>query len=254
MADPLEIDVRAVLPRERHPLIFATFDRLAPGEAFVLINDHEPKPLYYQFQAERAGEVQWEPLEDGPERWVVRIGKVKVAESDHVPATQRPTQPLRDEHRELLPHIERLRELGEAASETDGELFGRLDAAVDFLEHHLLVHAQAEERVLYPEVGALMGAELATATMSRDHVEVDRLTRQLAALRTPLAERLPAPADRASLQRLAYGLYALVTVHFAKEEEVYLPLLDSRLTPERARELFAALERAESEIREAQTP
>lgn len=69
------LDVREIAPRERHPLIFATFDGLEPGGAFELVNDHDPKPLYYQFQAERAGAVSWEYLEEGPERWRVRIGR-----------------------------------------------------------------------------------------------------------------------------------------------------------------------------------
>jgi len=49
---PTELDIRDYVPRDRHQLIFATFDRLAPGHSFVLINDHDPKPLYYQFEAE----------------------------------------------------------------------------------------------------------------------------------------------------------------------------------------------------------
>jgi len=73
---PSELDVREIVPRERHELIFATFDRLSPGEAFVLINDHDPKPLYYQFQAEQTGKVNWQYLEQGPEVWRVRIGRV----------------------------------------------------------------------------------------------------------------------------------------------------------------------------------
>ena len=75
MAEPTVVDVREVPARERHPLIFQAYDGLAPGGAFLLINDHDPKPLFYQFQAERAGEVSWEPQEEGPERWVIRIGK-----------------------------------------------------------------------------------------------------------------------------------------------------------------------------------
>ena len=75
MSEPTVLDVREVLPRERHPLIFRTFDELGPQESFLLVNDHDPKPLYYQFQAERAGEMTWEPQEEGPERWVIRIGK-----------------------------------------------------------------------------------------------------------------------------------------------------------------------------------
>ena len=69
------LDVREIVPRERHPLIFRTFDELAPGEAFELVNDHDPKPLYYQFQPERAGQLDWQYLEQGPERWRVKVGK-----------------------------------------------------------------------------------------------------------------------------------------------------------------------------------
>lgn len=69
------VDVRDLPPPQRHPTIFATFDALTPGEAFLLVNDHDPKPLFYQFQAERAGEFEWTAVETGPERWVIRIGK-----------------------------------------------------------------------------------------------------------------------------------------------------------------------------------
>lgn len=69
------IDVRDMVPRERHPLIFRTFDELAAGESFELINDHDPKPLYYQFQAERPGQLDWEYLEQGPETWRVKISR-----------------------------------------------------------------------------------------------------------------------------------------------------------------------------------
>lgn len=70
------IDVRLIPPPQRHPLIFQTFDALAPGEAFILVNDHDPKPLYYQFMFEREGQFSWEYLEQGPEVWRVRIAKV----------------------------------------------------------------------------------------------------------------------------------------------------------------------------------
>ncbi len=69
------IDVRTIVPRERHPLIFDTFRGLAPGAAFLLVNDHDPKPLYYQFQAEHAGTFKWDYLESGPDVWKVRIAK-----------------------------------------------------------------------------------------------------------------------------------------------------------------------------------
>jgi uncharacterized protein (DUF2249 family) len=71
------VDVRTIVPRERHPLIFRTFDGLAPGEAFELVNDHDPKPLFYQFNHERPGQVDWKYLEQGPQVWRVQVGRAK---------------------------------------------------------------------------------------------------------------------------------------------------------------------------------
>ena len=71
------LDVRTIAPRERHPKIFNLFDDLKPGEAFELVNDHDPKPLFYQFSAERSGKFGWDYLEQGPEVWRVRIGKTQ---------------------------------------------------------------------------------------------------------------------------------------------------------------------------------
>ena len=70
---PIELDVRVIPPREKHPTIFHTFDALEPGGAFVLINDHDPFPLRYQFEAERAGTFDWKYLETGPVVWRVQI-------------------------------------------------------------------------------------------------------------------------------------------------------------------------------------
>ena len=70
------LDVRTEIPRVRHELIFTTFAALAPRTGFVLVNDHDPKPLYYQLAAENTGEFSWDALEEGPEVWRVRIGRV----------------------------------------------------------------------------------------------------------------------------------------------------------------------------------
>ena len=70
-----KLDVRREIPMRRHELIFETFHGLGGGQGFELINDHDPKPLYYQFAAEHAGEFTWDYLEEGPEVWRVRIGK-----------------------------------------------------------------------------------------------------------------------------------------------------------------------------------
>lgn len=70
------LDVREVAPRERHGLILGTFADLAPGEAFLLVNDHDPKPLYYQLEFEQRGQFSWTYREEGPEVWRVEIGRV----------------------------------------------------------------------------------------------------------------------------------------------------------------------------------
>lgn len=157
------------------------------------------------------------------------------------------TQPLRDEHRELLPHVAHVRQLGDMAGQASArEVRARLAAVVAFLRDHLVPHAEAEDAVLYPAVDRLIGAG-ATATMSRDHVEVVRMTDELGALRDAVAERPFTEAELTAIRRLAYGLAALLTLHFAKEEEIYLPLLDRRLSAEDGRALFEAMERAAGE-------
>jgi AhpD family alkylhydroperoxidase len=75
MPDDRILDVRAEPPVRRHAVIFETFEALAPGAGFELVNDHDPKPLYYQFAAERPGAFTWEYIEEGPEVWRVRIGR-----------------------------------------------------------------------------------------------------------------------------------------------------------------------------------
>ncbi len=70
-----ELDVRIIPPPRKHPTIISTFEALKRGESFTLINDHDPKPLYYQFNAELPGQFEWEYLERGPAVWRVRIGK-----------------------------------------------------------------------------------------------------------------------------------------------------------------------------------
>jgi len=69
------LDVRAEVPARRHELIYETYATLGSGAGFVLVNDHDPKPLYYQFAAEHAGEFTWDYIEQGPEVWRVRIGR-----------------------------------------------------------------------------------------------------------------------------------------------------------------------------------
>ena len=69
------LDVTRIEPRLKHPTIFEHFDALVPGEEFVILNDHDPRPLYYQLLGERGNYFTWDYLESGPEWWRVRIAK-----------------------------------------------------------------------------------------------------------------------------------------------------------------------------------
>jgi uncharacterized protein (DUF2249 family) len=78
--DPMSVDdhlldVRQQIPARRHQLIFETYGALPPGDGFVLVNDHDPKPLYYQLAAEHPNQFEWDYLEEGPQVWRVRIGR-----------------------------------------------------------------------------------------------------------------------------------------------------------------------------------
>lgn len=143
--------------------------------------------------------------------------------SDH------PTQAFRNEHRELLEHIEHLaeaaREVPRLSDEERDALRGRM---LGFLRGTLIPHAKAEEGVLYPEWAKLVGFADAAAPMIHDHeaivARIDRLERADV-------------GDVDLLQELLYGLYALISVHFRKEEDLQLPAFDAA-PPEIAEAVF----------------
>jgi iron-sulfur cluster repair protein YtfE (RIC family) len=162
------------------------------------------------------------------------------------------TEPLREEHKELFPSVDRIRQVAELIGEAPiSEVRQGVEEVYDFLAYHLKPHAEAEDAALYPVVQKVLGSPDATRTMSRDHVEVGRYIEELASLKENLSDPALTSEQRQSLQRVLYGVYALVKVHFAKEEEVYLPILDQRLTPESAHEMFEAMEAAAHQAKHA---
>jgi regulator of cell morphogenesis and NO signaling len=69
------IDVTKIEPRLKHATIFSEFDQLPDGQAIMIHNDHDPKPLYYQFLGERGNVFTWNYKENGPVVWEVEITK-----------------------------------------------------------------------------------------------------------------------------------------------------------------------------------
>lgn len=74
------IDVTQIEPRLKHPAIFKSFDALPEGNAMIIHNDHDPKPLYYQLVAERGNVFSWSYITSGPAIWEVEIRKNVIGE------------------------------------------------------------------------------------------------------------------------------------------------------------------------------
>ena len=73
------IDVRNLMPAQRHAKIFNLLDALKPGTCLILVNDHDPKPLYYQLEAEHPEQFSWIYVQQGPDVWRVEIGRLAKA-------------------------------------------------------------------------------------------------------------------------------------------------------------------------------
>lgn len=148
------------------------------------------------------------------------------------------TQALREEHQLLLKEIEKLLVVADEVGELTPKLLQRdIDEIYDFLAHRLIPHGQAEEEVLYPAIGRALGTPQATIAMSRDHAEISRLTEGLRILRARILKPDFDSFSVKELRRTLYGLYSTLTLHLAKEEEIYLPLLDNYLNETEAHEL-----------------
>ena len=76
-SDIQELDVRTLIPIKRHEKLLKLFKELPAGDSFVFINDHDPKPLYYQMEAENSEPFKWEYLMTLPQEWKVKVMKLK---------------------------------------------------------------------------------------------------------------------------------------------------------------------------------
>ena len=143
----------------------------------------------------------------------------------------RPTEPFRHEHEQLLEHIAHLsqaaREMPRLSEEERTTVRARI---LEFLQGTLLPHARAEEQVLYPEWAALVGYADAAVPMVHDHEAIVARVERLAAVDV---------SDVDALQELLYGLHALISVHFRKEEDLQLPAFDA--APEVAERVLARM-------------
>lgn len=133
------------------------------------------------------------------------------------------TESVREEHAHLRDHVEHIRIAAqEIPTMTPEERAAVVARILAFLRGTLLPHAEHEERSLYLEVAARLGHPEATAPMTHDHAAIRVHTLDLTATEMTDVDRL---------QELLYGLYALISVHFWKEEQLYLPLIERPVLP-----------------------
>ena len=149
---------------------------------------------------------------------------------------------LREEHDHVRPQVEEIREVADAVGTLDlDRLREKVLAVRSFLQGKLLPHARTEEQVIYPMLARLTGSPESMAAMRRDHAEIGRLARMLdepdgVPARFGLSLR---QANR--LRAALYGLHAVIALHFAKEDGIYVPYLARRLSPRESHPLFTAM-------------
>jgi heavy metal translocating P-type ATPase len=139
------------------------------------------------------------------------------------------TQRFQAEHPGLLPIVNQLRTVADQLSQLGpAEALAQIQYVYGLLIDSILPHEIAEEKSLYPMMAGILGGEDPTGTMSRSHVEIMHLIRVLGRLAEDLTPEGPAAEDLPELQRILYGLYAILRLHFAQEEEAYLSLAETK--------------------------
>lgn len=69
------LNIPAISPSQKHALIFSVFNDLEPGRSFIIHNDHNPRPVYYQLRALHGETFSREYLQEGPRWWDIRVRK-----------------------------------------------------------------------------------------------------------------------------------------------------------------------------------
>ncbi|MDE2181126.1 MAG: DUF2249 domain-containing protein, partial [candidate division NC10 bacterium] len=258
-----------VLPiPQKHPTIFRVFDELAVGDTMLLVNDHDPKPLYYTFAAERTGEFEWRYLETGPEVWQVAIRRTAAAAGQHAPAeghscgghhehhehhthqhahTGSPTQILKDEHTLILQALDGLeRKLAalEAGAAPDRAYF---EKAVKFIRTFAdQCHHGKEEDLLFKIMVnrgfPLQGGPI--AVMLSEHETGRAYIRDMADAAAAIGSD---PAAASKIIRNGRAYIQMLRPHIDKENMILYPMADNMLSSEDQAHLGEAFERFETE-------
>ena len=144
-----------------------------------------------------------------------------------VPGWTETSAHLRAEHRELNPRIGRIRTVADRLDAVDPAVAGEeLREIRAFLVDDLVPHEELEDRSVFPMLAKAIGSDDATAALHRTHREIFHLARLYARLVEELPDTGPVAQDMPDLRRVLYGLHAILRLHMAQEEELYLGLGD----------------------------
>ncbi|MGV8976704.1 MAG: heavy metal translocating P-type ATPase [Cellulomonas sp.] len=133
---------------------------------------------------------------------------------------------LRAEHDAILAVVEQIRAVADALTTHDTDLVPT-QALLDRLEGELIPHERADEALLVPLVARALGSSDATASLSRTHAEIEHQVSRLRRLLRDVDNDTVQPEDVVELRRLLYGLYAVLRLHHAQEEEGAFSLVPS---------------------------
>lgn len=134
--------------------------------------------------------------------------------------TLQSTDPFRREQVALLRHVEELPVLAhELPSLPIDQRIEVVERVVAFLAETLLPHADAEQRILYPEANRMLGGVHDGGAVAHDRRQVRQRITQLAAAD---------PTDAGSIQEILYALHAVLAIHLEHETEIYLKLVQTQ--------------------------
>jgi heavy metal translocating P-type ATPase len=139
---------------------------------------------------------------------------------------------LRAQHRDLAPAIAGLRTLADRlGSLPPRDARAELERVRAFLLERLVPHEEHEDRAVFPMLAAALGTDDRTSALHRTHTEIFHLVRLVGRLVDEVPETGPGPEDLTDLRRVLYGLDAILRLHMAQEEELYVALGDEHPRP-----------------------
>jgi soluble P-type ATPase/hemerythrin-like domain-containing protein len=150
-----------------------------------------------------------------------RAEGVRLAREDEALAIR-----LATEHDSTRRLVERVREVADGMPSvlgpTERERVGEL---VESLESELLPHEEAEERQLIPLVERVYGGGDPLGGLSRTHAEIAHQVRRLRRLVEATTDGEAGPEEAVEVRRALYGLYGVLRLHTAQEDEGVYSLL-----------------------------